>query len=71
LNTGIELVKEETQKNPLRSAGNHNETGKGNEQNHPGSKIGDRNTKDITKGRHGKPRKKMRGHRCKHLQQNT
>jgi hypothetical protein len=44
------------------------------EQNHPGSKNGKRNDKEITKGTNpvdGKPRKENKSYRCKHHQQNT
>lgn len=67
----VEALKEETQKSVT---GKHNETGEGIEQNDPGSKSGNRNSKEITKkenlgGR--KPRKEIRRHRCKHHQGNT
>jgi hypothetical protein len=68
----LEALKKET--NFLRVIGKHNQAGKGKEQNHPGSKSRNRNNKEITKGDNPgvrKPRKKIRGHRCKHHQQNT
>jgi hypothetical protein len=37
-------------KNPLKFKGMHNQTGEGIEQNHPGSKNGSRNNREITKG---------------------
>ena len=49
----------------------HNQTSKGIEQTHPGSKNGNRNNKEITKGGNPgvrKPRKEIRSHRCKHHQ---
>jgi hypothetical protein len=49
--------------------GKHNQTGEGIEQNHPGSKNGGRNNKEITKGDKSvdrKSRKEIRSHRCKH-----
>jgi hypothetical protein len=51
-NTGkqLEAVKEETQKSLKKITGKHNQTGEGIEQNHPGSKNGNRNNKEITKG---------------------
>jgi hypothetical protein len=74
-NTGkqIEALKKETQKILLRITGKNNQTGEGNEQNHPGSKNGNRNKKEITKGDNPgdrKSRKEMRSHRFKHHQQN-
>ena len=70
-NTGkqLEVLKEETQKS-LKEL----QTGEGIDQNHPGSKNGNRKTKEITKGDNSgdrKPKKKIRGHRSKHHQQNT
>jgi hypothetical protein len=74
-NTGkqVEAFKEET-KNLLKNYRNHNQIGEGNKQNHPRSKNGSRNNKEITKRDNPsvrKPRKEMRSHRCKHHQQNT
>ena len=68
----IETFKEETHI-PLRITGKHKQTGEGIEQNHPGSKIGNRNNKEITKGENPgdrKTRKEIRSHRRKHHQQN-
>jgi hypothetical protein len=72
-NTGkqVESLKEEPQKllNYRKT-----QTGRRNEQNHPRSKNGGRNNKDITKGDNSggrKPRKKFRRHRYKNHQQNT
>ena len=46
-NTGkqVETLKDKTQKKPLKIIGKHNQTGEGNEQNHPRSKNGNRNIK--------------------------
>jgi hypothetical protein len=44
------------------------------EQNHPESKNGSRNNKEITKGDNSgdrNPRKEIRSHRCEHQQQNA
>jgi hypothetical protein len=52
----------------------HNQTSKGIEQTHPGSKNGNRNNKEITKGdnpRDRKTRKEIMSHRYKYHQQNT
>jgi hypothetical protein len=79
-NTGksLEALKEETNKQTNKSLKELqeklNQTGEGIEQNHPGSKIGTRNNKEITKRDNPgdrKPRKEIRTHRCKHHQQNT
>jgi hypothetical protein len=72
-NTGkqLEALKEETQKSCKELQEN---TGKGNEQNHPRSKSGNRNKKEIMKRDNPgvrKPRKEIRSHRCKHHQQNA
>jgi hypothetical protein len=52
----------------------NNQTGEGIEQNHQGSKNGNRNNKEIIKGDNSRDRKSMkviRSHRCKHRQQST
>jgi hypothetical protein len=52
--------------------GKHSQTGEEIEQSHPGSKNGNRNNKEITKGVNNgdrKPRKEIRSHRCKNHQQ--
>jgi hypothetical protein len=52
----------------------HNQSGEGIEQNHPGSKNGSRNNKEITKRDNSpdrKSRKEIRNHRYKHYQLNT
>jgi hypothetical protein len=54
--------------------GNHNQIGEGIEQNHPGSKNGNRNNKETTMGDNSgdrKHRKEIRSHRYKHYQQNA
>jgi hypothetical protein len=69
----LEALKGETQKS-LKEFKENNQTGKGNEQNHPRSKNGNRNNKETTKGDSSgarKPRKEIRSHRCQHHQQNT
>jgi hypothetical protein len=69
----IEALKEKTQ-NPLKNYRKQNQTAGQNDQNHPRSKNGNRNYKEITKGDSTavrKPRKEIRSHRCKHHQQNT
>ena len=46
--------------------GKHIQTGEEIEQNHPGSKNGSRNNKEITKGDNSgdrKPKKEIRSHR--------
>ena len=50
-NTGkqLEASKEETQKS-LKELEENNKTGEGIEQNHPGSKSGNGNNEEITKG---------------------
>jgi hypothetical protein len=56
----LEAVKEETQKSPKELIGKHNETVEGIDQSHTGSKNGNRNNKEVTKGdntRDRKPRK--------------
>jgi hypothetical protein len=61
-------------KNPLENYRKKPQTGGGNEENHPRSKNGNRNNKEMTKGDSPevrKPRKEIRSHRCKHYQQNT
>jgi len=75
-NTGrqVEAIKEETQKIPQRITGKHNQTGKGTEQNHLGSKNGNRDNKEIIRGDNSgdqKPRKEVRSHIHKHYKQNT
>jgi hypothetical protein len=69
----VYVLKEETQKVPLRITGKHNQTGDGNEQNHPRSKNGSRNNKENPMGDNSgdrNPRKEIRNHRCEHQQQN-
>jgi hypothetical protein len=69
-NTG----KQVTHKSLKKYTGKHNQTGEGIEPNLPGSKDGNRNNKEITKGGNpgdGKARKVIRSYRCKHHQQNT
>ena len=66
-NTGkqLEVLKEETQES-LKELQENNQTGEGNDQNHPRSKNGTRNNKEITKGDNPgvrKPRKEIRSHR--------
>jgi ribosome recycling factor len=66
-NTGkqVEGLKKETQKS-LKELQENNQTGKGTEQNHLGSKIGSRNNKENTKGDNSgdrNPRKEIRNHR--------
>jgi glutamyl-tRNA reductase len=75
-NTGkqLEALKEETQKSLKRLQENTIKQAKERNKNHPGSKIGTRNNKVITKGdnlRVRKPGKEIRSHRCKHHKQNT
>ena len=68
----IETIKEENQIS-YRNTGKHNQTGERIEQNCPGSKNGNRNIKENTKGDNpgdGKPMKESRSHKCKHYQQN-
>jgi hypothetical protein len=51
----------------------NNQTGEGIEQNHPVSKNGNTNNKEITKGDNPgdrKPRKEIKSHKCKHHQKN-
>ena len=53
-------------KTPLKITGKNSLSGKGNEQNHPGSKYGNRNIKDITKGDNPgvrAPKREIRSHR--------
>jgi hypothetical protein len=45
----VGVFKEETP-NPLKNYRKHDQTGEGIEQNHPGSKNGSKNNKEITKG---------------------
>jgi hypothetical protein len=73
-NTGkqVEAFKEETKTPPKNYR--KTQTDEGIEQSHPGSKNGNRNNKEITKGDNPedrKPRKEIRSHKCKHHQQNT
>jgi hypothetical protein len=80
-NTGkqVTALKEETQKflkelQKKKLKKKPHQTGEGNEQNHPRSKNGNRNNKEVTKGDNPgvrKPRKEVRSHRCKHHQQNA
>ena len=59
---------------PWRITGKHIQKGERIEQNHPASKIGSRNNKEITKGDNsgdGKSRKEVGIHRCKHQKQNA
>jgi hypothetical protein len=70
----VEVLKEETQKIPERIIGKYNHIGEGIEQNHPESKNGNRNNKEITKRDYSgdrKPRREVRSHRCKHHKQKT
>jgi hypothetical protein len=74
-NTGkqVETLEEETQKS-LKELQENTVKQVKEEQNHPGSKNGNRNNKEITKGDYfgeRKSRKEIRSHRCKHHQQNT
>jgi methyl-accepting chemotaxis protein len=69
----VEALKEETQKS-LKELQKNNQTGEVIEQNHPGSKNGSRDNKEITKGDNSgdrNPRREIRSNRCKHHQQNT
>jgi hypothetical protein len=69
--TQVGVVKEE--KKSLKKYRKTHQKGKGNEQNHPRLKNGNRNNKEITKGDNPgirKPKKEIRSHRCKHHQQN-
>jgi hypothetical protein len=73
-NTGKQVkdIKEETQKS--LKALQENTTKQVKELNHPESKNGNRDNKEITKGDntgYGKPMKEIRSHRCKHHQQIT
>ena len=55
-------------KNPLKNYRN-TQTGEGTEENHSGSKTGNRNNEEITKGDNSgyiKPWKEIRSHRYKH-----
>jgi hypothetical protein len=75
-NTGKELdaLKEETQKSLKELQENTSIQVKALNKNHPGSKNGNRNNKEITKGDNPedrKPRKEIRSYRCKHHQQNA
>jgi hypothetical protein len=75
-NTGKqpEALKEETQKSLKELQEIRIKQAKERNKNHPGSKSGTRNNKEIIKGdnpRVRKPRKKVRSHTCKHHQQNT
>jgi hypothetical protein len=70
----LEALKEETKKSLKGLQEKNNQTSKGKEQNHPGSKTGTRNYKEITKRENSgvrKPRKKVKNHRWNHYQQNT
>ena len=74
-NTGkqLEALKEETQKS-LKELQENKQIGEEKEQNHPRSKNGTRNNKEITKGDNPvirKSRKVIRRHRIKHHQQNA
>ena len=75
-NTGkqVKSLKEETHEFLKKNKGKHNQTGEGFEENCPESKIGNRNSEEITKRDNrgdGNPRKEIRNHRCKYHQQNT
>jgi glutamyl-tRNA reductase len=70
-NTGkqVEALKEETHK--FLKKCRKTQTGEGIEQNLQEYKKGNRNNKEITRGGNpgnGKPRKAIRGYRCKHHQ---
>jgi hypothetical protein len=70
----VEALKEETQKSVKELQENTTKQVKELNKSHPGSKHGNRNNKEITKGDDSgvrKPRKEIRSHRCKHHQQNT
>jgi hypothetical protein len=74
-NTGkqLEALKEKPQKS-LRVIEKHYQTGERIEQNHPGSRSGNRNNKVMTMGNNSgdrNPRKEIRNHRFEHQQQNT
>jgi hypothetical protein len=65
----LEALKEETKISLEEVTGKHNQTGERKKQNHPGSKNGTRNNKEITKEDNPgirKPRKEIRSHRYKH-----
>jgi hypothetical protein len=74
-NTGkqLESLKEERKKS-LKELQKNTIKGERKEQNHPGSKNGTKNNKEITKGDNPgfrKPRKEIRSYRFKHHQQNA
>ena len=51
----------------IRNTGKHKQTGEGIEQSHPGSKNGNRNNEELTKGDNPgdrKPKKGIRSQRC-------
>jgi hypothetical protein len=59
---------------PQGITGKLNQTGDGIEQNHIGTKNGNRNNKENLKGENSRdrnPREEIRNHRCEHQQQNT